>query len=799
MKVFLICLHVSLFLTHTWFAQAHSTISGKVALENDVPAIFASLFLLQKTDSTLVTTSLTDSSGRYYLTAGPGNYLLRISFAGYQDVFHNILLSADQSAVEMPITRLRIAEKQLEAVVVTAQKPLLEHKIDRLVVNVSSSALSAAASAWEIMQKLPGVVIVNDRISLSGKTGVSILINGKPSPYADMETVLKDLPGNAIERVELMHTPGARFDASGQAGIINLVLKKNLRAGFNGSVQLGGGLSHYNQSNVRSSDKNYHRFTGSANLNYRSGNWNIFGGLDHLRRSVFEVNNLDRIIGHTLYKQTNYYPYQYNTYTYRLGIDYSLGKKTVLGFLWNGYHRNGEGTGRTYTDIIQAHSGIRSDSFQTGNTTNINRTSTSFNLNFNHRFDSMGKLLNIDLDYSDYYYRTIGDMQIVTSTNETILQYQKGRTPLHYWTAKADYEHPFGKKMKLEMGFKRSSVTVRNQLSFLRNKVYDSSRSNNFLYKESILAAYASMGGTVRKLQWQLGLRTERTANTGFLADSLALERVYWQLFPSLFLQQEISKRLSFHFTYSRRLDRPDFQLLSPFAYFIDSLTYAQGNPGLLPQLSHTARFTIKPKRWPSLSLAYSYVNQVIYREAPYQIGNITYTLAENLGDFQNLTAELNYSFQPVNKLSGYAGLLFFHSFYKTAFADSAYRAGKWNSQAYGGISYAFTPKFSAELNFFYSSGQLNEFTVVGASSGINLGIQQTVWKGKGKISATINDIFYQNPTNSTVQYGNINTRYYYRDDSRNARISFYYSFGKHAVRKNRDRQTGSAEEQNRL
>ncbi|RAJ11154.1 outer membrane receptor protein involved in Fe transport [Chitinophaga skermanii] len=780
-------------------AQSPVTLTGEVKVKGEGPAPYANVLLLKKADSVLVMGALTDSIGRFSLQALPAEYLVRINYLGYQDVIIPISVTSTETMQALPAIFLSQQAKKLNEVVVTAQKPFLEQKIDRLVVNISNSATSAGATAFEVLSKVPGVVLVNDHLSLSGKTGVVIMINGKPSPYTDMESVIKDIPSSNIDRVEVMNNPGAKYDASGNAGVINLILKKNYRAGFNGNAVIGGGFSTYNQSNVRSDDRNYHRLTGSLAMNYRQGNWNIFGNVDYMRRSVFEVNNYDRVVDGTLYKQTNYYPYQYSTYNFRVGVDYSLSKRTVIGFLLSGYHRNGEGTGRTYTDLLPLHTMKAVDSFRTDNTTNINRTSVTANLNFNHTFDSTGKVLNIDLDVSDYYYRNEGDIRILTADQSIVHQFQRGKTPLNFWTFKADYEHPFSSRLKLETGLKVSSVNIHNDLLFTRNGEYDPHRSNIFKYEEAIYAAYASLTGEHKKLKWQVGLRVERTGNKGYLADTLALKRDYLQLFPSLFIQQEINPNLFIHFTYSRRLDRPDFQLLSPFAYFIDSLTYAKGNPTLLPQLSHAARLSIKPKDWPTFSVAYSYTDRVIYREAPHQEGNVTYMHAENLGDWQNITTELNYPFKIGRKLDGYSGIQAFYNQYKAPFADSLYNQRKWNWQVYGGFTYKFTKTFSAEINAYYTSGQLNEFTLTGSSSGINLGLAKTIMNGKGKITFSVNDIFYKNQTTSRVKYGDVDMKYFYRDDSRNARLTFSWNFGKYKVNSNRERTTGSTEEQDRF
>lgn len=792
-----------LFLLHCFPAlvsgQNDINISGTVTSKSVGAIPYASVLLLKKPDSTLIIGTLSDSAGFFKIKATPGEYLVQVSFQGYEDFFTSLHVGSHDSLISVPNILLTAGAKILNEVVVSSKKPFLEQKIDRLIVNMANSITGAGYTAFEVLQKVPGVVIINDHITLSGKSGVIILLNGKSSPYIDLESVIKSIPGSNIDHVEVMNNPGAKFDASGNAGVINIVLKKNKAAGFNANITTGGGFSIYDQSDVKSKDRKYQRITSSIGLNYRAGNWNIFGNVDQMHRSVFEVNNYDRIINNDLYKQTNYYPYSYNMYNFRFGVDYAISKRTIIGFLLNGFHRNGDGTGITYTDVFKSGSISPMDNFLTNNYTNINRTNITGNLNLNHRFDSSGTVLNIDFDFSTYYYHNKANIDVFSENgNETNL-FQEGKMPLKYWTLRADYEHPFKKFLKLETGFKISNVGITNDLLFIRNREIDSDLSNIFKYNEAIYAGYTTLTGGKTKFNWQLGLRAESTGNNGYLKDSMTLKRNYLQLFPSFFLQYQVRSGLSLNFNYGRRTDRPDFQLLSPFSYFIDSLTYAQGNPTLLPQLTHLARLTINRRSWPTLAISYGYTNRVIYKEAPHQIGKMAYMYAENLGNLIAKTVELNYPIQIGNKITGYSGVQAFHNTYKTTFSDSVYNRSKFNWQVYGGITYKFSKSFSAEVNAYFSSGQLNEFWEVGSSSGVNIGLQQNILKGKGKINLAVNDIFYKNGTISRINYGAINMVYLYRDDSRNARLTFSYSLGKHQLKKSRERQVGSKDEQQRL
>jgi len=779
----------------TMYSQEPVMIRGNILINQEEPADFASVLLLLKADASWVAATLTDAEGNFSLKAVPGSYLLKIKYIGYKEGERDVVVTDTTQEIQLGRIILMSDQYVLNEVVVSAPKPFLEQKIDRLIVNLSGSTVNAGATAFEILQKVPGIVLVNNRITISGKSGVIIMINGKPSPYTDMESVIRDIPAANIEKIELISHPGARFEASGNAGIINLVLKKNKHAGLNGDWVAGGGGSIYDQTLVKSEDKIYYRMNQSLNLNYRKGNMNIFGSLDYLKRSVFEVNNMNRIIGSILYKQTNYYPYQYDTYNYWVGLDYNVTPKSVIGFLLTGYHRNGQGTGITYTDLLSES--ILQDGFRTDVTTDIRRVSTTANINFSHRFDSTGKALNIDMDISEYNYKNQSDIWIADGRTNHLLQ--SGKTPLNYWTIKADFENPMRNAAKLETGIKVSHVNIENDLVFKRNGILDQSRSSRFIYYESIYAAYGSLTKEYDKVKFQIGLRLENTGNKGLLADSLTLKRKFLQLFPSFYFQKTFGNEFNTTISYSRRLDRPNFQLLSPFEYFIDSLTYYKGNPTLLPQLTHAVKLSVGYPKLPLLSVSYNFTRQVIYNEVPYQNGAVTSMHAENRGTFRNMVIELNYPFTMRKKVTGYSGAQAIHNYFYAPYQNTAYNRKRWNGQFYGGFTWKISPVLITELNTYYSTGQLNEFALISASSGINAGIQLLVLKEKGRISLNVNDVFYKNQVNSTIDFHPIHIRYFYRDDSRNARLTFSYTFGKYKINKSRERQTGSKEEAQRL
>lgn len=780
----------------TAFAQNKVSVSGEIRNEQHLPVGYATLQLYKQNDSSAIKSTGSDSTGKFsFVGLDSGVYKIRVTAVGYLEyLLQNIGVGKQNVMVNAPIVLLT-DKKMLNVVNVVASRPFIEQKVDKLVVNVSNSATGAGATALELLQKVPGVIIVDDHVSLAGKTGVVIMIDGKPSPYTDMEALLKDIPGSNIDQIEVISNPGAQYDASGSAGIINLVLKKNKKYGLTGSYILGSGYSYYSQQDVNSNDHAYYRYSGSLNLSYKTTKWDFFGNVDFLHRNVFEVNNYDRVIGDDIFIQKNSYPYFYNTTNYRFGTDYQINKKSTIGILIAGNQRNGYGTSTTYTNENNVHTNSPIDSFVTTNLTNIHRFNLTGNLNYTYKIDTIGNLFTTDLDYSDYKYTNTENINIPTSNTS---YYQLGQNPLNYYTLKANYTHPFPGGAKLDVGFKISKVDINNNLLFTRNNIVDTAQTNQFKYNEAVQAAYVSLGKKYETFEYQIGIRAENTSTNGELEGNTVLNRKYLQLFPSILLSKKLDAKWDLNFAYSRRVDRPQFVLLSPFSYYIDSLTYSKGNPGLLPQVTNTAKLTLHYENAYFLSVNYSRTTNTIYEQAPEQIGDITYTQPDNLGVHNNIVTELNIPLTLGSGISGYGDVQGIYNKYNTSYLGGTYDQDKFSYQVNLDLNIKLSSSIKAEVNGFYTSGSLNEFMTVNSFSGVNLGLQKSVLKNKGKISFSANDIFYQNGTVSTVKYQNIDTQYFYRDDSRNFRLTFSYSFGSNS-NPTQSHDIGSKEENERL
>lgn len=298
-----ICLIAALLVSIATLAQ--SEIKGKIIDDKQKPIKGATILLLQSSDSSLVKSALTNELGVFTITA-PANqqFLLLVNVIGFSKIFQPIQINGTQTL--LPDLQLKINENILAEVTVTAKKPFLEQRADKLVVNVENSATAAGSSALEILQKVPGVIVMNDKITLAGKSSVNILIDGRSSQYTDINQVLASMGASNIEKIELMANPGARYDAAGGA-VINIILKKNANLGTNGTISVSGAQGLYTRGKY-GVDRNYYRFIPGFSLNHRNGKWNVYGSASMFQRNLFNYNELIRVIGPNKFNQINYTP-----------------------------------------------------------------------------------------------------------------------------------------------------------------------------------------------------------------------------------------------------------------------------------------------------------------------------------------------------------------------------------------------------------------------------------------------------------------------------------------------------------
>jgi hypothetical protein len=786
---------LALLLTST-FALAQFKITGIIS-ENNKKTAGASVLLLSGKDSALVKSALSNTEGFFaFEGVATGNYMLSITKVGAQAV--SLQIEVLDKDVKLKEVQLQAEAKSLAGVTVTATRPFLEQRADKLIVNVENSPTAAGSTALEVLQKVPGVIITNDRVSLVGKSSLNIMIDGRPSPYTDITQVLRDMPSSNIEKIEVIHNPGAKYEAAGGA-VINIILKRNANLGTNGNVSLTTGLGLFNQEKDEYVDQTFYRVSPAISLNHRKGDWNLYGGYSFLRRTYFEVNEFDRSVGNNQFSQRNYAPGEVSSHNFRLGADYYMDKKNTVGLLLRGFHREGSSSTINATTQRAKQTGQQVSNFQSINEELFKRRNLSANINWKHSFDTLGKVLNVDVDHAIY---SLNNRSLITNRRENRIlstNNQEVENPVDFSVFKADYTHPLNQDAKIETGVKSTFATIDNDLIFRRNGMIDNTISSQFIYKENINAAYVSYQHKWEKWEFTGGLRAEQTIAKGETGKVRTLDRNYLQWFPSAFLTRKITSDLSTVLQYSRRVNRPSFQQQNPFIFFLDSLTYTRGNPLLRPEITDGGKMSVTYKGQPFFGVSFNRTSDVIFQNAPKQVGDTAYATPENLARFDNVAIELNFPIQLGKKISGFGGNQLIRNHYKAEYLGGMYDEHRWHWMVYGQVTYKPSATLSIEASGFYMTKFLNEFITIQPMGNINFAVAKSFWNKKGRLSLNFSDVLYSNQTNAQILYQDIDVSFRERSDSRNVRLVFNYSFGNQQLKAARNRTTAADAETNRV
>ncbi|AKD53915.1 hypothetical protein SD10_02355 [Spirosoma radiotolerans] len=798
---------VALFLLISFESYAQHTITGTVINENGHPFEFINVSLFRSGDT--LPTQITQSTveGIYqFRKITPGTYSIKTSFVGYDSALSNVF-SVSDSNVTVAAIQVRPGTKSLAEVTITGTRLFLQQSVDKLVINVQNSPLSSGATALEVLQRVPGLQVTNDKVLMAGKTSVSILIDGRSSQYTDIGSVIRELPSSSIDRIEVITNPGASYDAQG-GGLINIILKHNSLAGTNGTISLSGGYGRFNHSEVNAGIRNYYRYTPSVSLNHRRGAFNVFGSYSYLHRDIFEINLIKRYLKDTFYDQKNFNPSSYGYHSYRVGVDYYLDSTNTLGFLITGFNRSGNGNfENTSTNYSQSSGKVVESLTSRNNQSNINNT-YEINLNWKHQFKRPGKALNIDLNNAHYLFDNESTIGVVSRNNGTYTNYQKARNSIRFQNLKVDYTSPLNRFAKVEAGAKSSFARITNDLRFRQDEQPDPGRSNRFVYTENINALYVNFIAKLRRWDFQAGIRAEQTISNGKTGDSVLVNRHYIKPFVTLLATRRLDSNLAITFQYSRRIDRPTYQQQNPFEFYIDPQTYIKGNPTLLPQLTHSGKLSLTYQNLPFFSINYDRTTNVIFQYAPQQrtvteangaTRLISYTIADNIAQADAFSAQLNFPITFRKLVSGYGGGMLTRQHYRAIYQGDLFDRSKWAYTFYTEINFKLNNTLSSQLSGYYAGPSQFEFISAGRNSSVNIAVEQKILNNKGKIVLAGNDLFHDNRTIGLIRFQDINFAINQYSSTRNFRLTFSYLFGNQSIKGERKRKTGSEEETSRV
>ena len=777
----------------------------------------ATVYLLDVKDSSLVKLSLTGKTGvAEFENILHGQYLIKATNINFEP-YHSDPFTLNAETLTLPQVVLSRTATQMQGVTVKAQKPFIQKLTDRIVVNVENSIVSSGSTAMDILERSPGVAIdQNESISLRGRSGVIIMIDGKPTPMAGNElgAYLRGLPSSAIERIDLITNPSAKYEAAGNSGIIDIRLKKDQRLGMNGTLNASYGQGIYPKIN-----------TGGS-FNYRNKSMNFFGSYNYAYRE--HLNNL--IINRNFYEdgvfkgsddKDNYAFMPIRSQNMRFGADFFPSKKTTIGFVinsnFNRFNRRSE-----ILTVVNDETGQADFNFLSFGTNNDRFSNGMANINFKHQFDSLGRELTADVDYGIYQSRSL------TRTASSF--YELNGTPkkeddildgdqdgdLRFQTAKIDYVNPLKKGAKFEIGFKTSKVSSDNDAKFYNvfptGSEVDDTKTNRFFYTEYNNAAYANYSREFKKFNFMVGLRGEQTdIKTRQVKANRQFNNDYFELFPSAFFNYKLKEDNTLGVSVSRRIDRPGYNQLNPFLFQIDATIYATGDPHLRPQMTWSYEMSYTMKKM-NFTLGYSHStdpqNVVLSRILdviptfeikPGQDSNITVQIPVNLqsSDYFGLTATM-----PV-RISKWWNMInnvnIFYNHFNANLGGVSLNNGDPSARIRTNNNFTLGKGWTTEFNANLNTGGRSGYMIFEPNWGIDIGAQKTIFDGKGTVRLNITDIFWTNLPNATITYeGRYVENWHAYRDSRVATLSFNYRFGNNKVQAARNRTTASEEERRR-
>ncbi|WP_190295370.1 TonB-dependent receptor [Mucilaginibacter rubeus] len=793
------------------FAQTgNGKITGLILDTQNKALPGATVTLQNEKDTTTAIIRIAETTGSFtFKNLAQSSYRINCNYIGFQTYsINHLIIDGKQQTIRLPAIILKISgDHSLKEVAIIAKKPLIEQKTDRTVVNVDAMISAAGGNTMDALSKSPGVIVdANDNISLNGKNNVLVLVDDRPTYLsgAELSAYLRSLPVGTVDKLELISTPPARYDASGGA-VINIILKKNKIAGFNGNINVGFNQGVYSRSN------------DALNVNFRTTKFNLFSSLSYSFDQNFSQETFSRYfynaggLLNSATLQDSYYKYRSVGWNGRLGMDVFASPNTTLGFVLTG-------NTRPKTDLLNYTSrrfndNMLLDSIGRGYTNGKYKGQNGgINLNITHKFDQTGRQLTANLDYLHFlndadqlspfaFYQADGSLS--SSQRYRFLQ----PSNINIFSGKADYTYPSEKKTEFDAGIKYSRVATDNQLQWFNQEqsgfTPDYGKTNHFRYSENINAAYVSFKKEWKHWGVQTGLRIENTNASGHQFKNPAIpdssfSKNYTHVFPTIYLSYKLDNagNNTLVLSYSERIRRPGYQQLNPFLFYHDQFTYTSGNPNVSPYYNRY------------FDLKYSY-KQYIGITAGYGIGNNESQSLTTVSDNVFITRPYNFINNRTYSLIPYFSFEPAHWWNFRINAVLLYILNKGNAE--GVVIRQNTNvheieisnelqsghSWSAEIDGFFP-GKQTFGQSRGDKAGYNIsgGIRKSVLNGQGSISINANDIFHTlNFSTQTIGINQVNAFSNRSTDSRRIGISFAYRFGK-AVNARKRNDSSSAEDE---
>jgi len=776
---------ITLIFTLSGFAQqsVQGVVKGIVSDKSSgSPLESATIRIFKAQDSLLITGGSTDATGNFLITNVPeGTYDIRVSYVGYRTgVARNILINNEKGEINLGNVKLELITSTTEEIEVVSEAPIMTFEGDKRIYDAKKDLTAQSGTVLDVLKNVPSVEVDNDgNVSLRGSGNVKILINGKPSAMLSNGTqILQNIPGNMVEKVEVIHNPGAKYEAEGVSGIINIILKQEEDIGYNGNIKVNGGTQDkYNISGSANTKKG--KFV--LNASYSFWNYNLPG------KSNIDRSNYSSINSHTVLQNFNW-KYSGNSHYGSFGGDYELDKNRTLSLAGTIFYYERKLNNRNTLNFYDI-SGALTSTLLYNNDDRRKGFNFDGTISYTKKYEEKGRELTAFINYSGRNEDSPISYRIDDYINPVTLQERTQKYYFNFLNAQADYIHPFSETSKLEAGIKINARFINGDYNFLQydnnsqNWIPVPGRYNDANYKDAISAFYGTFSGSYTDFSYNAGIRGEHTyLNFSILQGTQKYDRNYFDIFPSASLTQKIGPENQFQASYSRRINRPNLWFLNPFVEQFDEFTKRSGNPYLNPVYIHSveAGYT-RYFSFATLTLSGYYRNErdVINFFTTVDTNGVTFSQPRNVGKTNTYGVE----FIAQTGLAKWWRINGSVSYYNTnSFGfDGMENYDKWfNALSARFSTSAQIPDIAdVQLSYFYNGKQVNSQGTIDPFQMFNLAIQKSFFEKQLIVAFRINDLFNQQRFYLTANTNSFNQVVRQKTDSRVYFITLTFNFGK--------------------
>ena len=781
---------MTVFFTLTIFSQ--NKVSGIIKDTAGIRVSFVNIAILDQKDSAIVKGTISDELGTFKIESiKSGNYVLKCFAVGYSELYSSVFTIDSASQLEIPALILVQQGVNLNEVAITSIKKTIEFKNGMTVLNVENSIMAAGNTVIDVLKRIPGVTVDNkNNISISGKQGVRIMLDGRMQQLSMEQVVsmLSAMSADHVSKIEVMKSPPVKYDAEGNAGIINIITKKVTTKGYSGSINYNPGMGQ--------------RFGNSmyGALNFKSRKLTVFSNINPMYKVFYDRYDYHKKVtfegNQTIFDHTGDHENLRKYISGKIGADYALTDKTTIGLSVANTVNNTRPIEHGYVSI-NGYNDVGFDHYYYVTDEKALWTSPAYNFNAEHKFDTLGTNLSLSVDYAEFNNLSDRKSESVFLKNDdsfakaTQIYTSTNATKIKIFTQKIDFQKYLKPTWFFETGAKATFVNNVTDFLFERqdtitgNYLVDTSFTNNYRYKENLIAGYINFRKEFKKGTFSLGLRVENTEITGNnLTNGFKLTRSYLNFFPNASFDYQLNDKHSIQCNYNRRLDRPDYFQLNPFKRFEDQYAVGAGNPYLNPQYSDNVDFVHTYNQAITNSIGYAHFTSLISDITTQNDSTKVSTFRQvnlNQSDYYYYNLFLQ---KQLNKWwNAEFSLNVYYTSFKSMIENTLLNTKTISSNIYFNNDFILPKDFKLQLTMHYNAPNKYAANYNKANGSCDFGIKKSLAKGKFNIMFQFLDIFYTDISRTIYDFDNQYYTFNSYNDTRRFRLTLNYKFGKTNIR----------------